>query len=126
MPVYLASLAENLRRWLEVGKFFLANSLFLSDGVKVSVCGNDLLESLYGNVCAESHQSVIDIFHIVIVGNVESLLHDYSACVNVMIEEECCYASLLLAVYYCPVYRSCTTILRKQSCVNIESAEARH
>ena len=72
------------------------------------------------------HQTVVNIFYICLFWYIEGLLHYYSSRVDIVIQEECCYACLSLAVYYRPVYWGCSTILGQQCCVNIERTILRH
>ena len=72
------------------------------------------------------HQSIIDIFHISLIRNVESLFQNDSSCVNVMIQEESGHTRLCLAIDYCPVDGRSPTILGQQSRMDIERAILRH
>ena len=92
----------------------------------MAVAFQHLVDSLQSEICSQLHQTVINILHIVVVVDVEGVLHYNPACVNVVVEEESGDSCLNLTIDDCPVYRCCATILRQQGCMNIECAETRH
>ena len=81
---------------------------------------------LNGDVGTQVHQSVVDIFHISIVGNGKRLLQDDTARVDVVIEEERGHSCHGLAIDDRPVDGCSTTVLRQQGGMYIEGAEAGH
>jgi len=92
----------------------------------VSVVGEHQLQGLLGNVGTKVHESVIDIFHIGVVGNGKGFLQDDAAGVDVVVEKEGGHAGLGLAVDDGPVDGCRTPVLRQQRGVDVERAIPRH
>ena len=72
------------------------------------------------------HQTVVDVFHISRIRDIEGLLHDHTTCINVLVEEESGDTRLLLAIDDCPVDGGSTTILWQQGRMNVEGAVFGH
>ena len=85
-----------------------------------------LVDGLNGYLCAEHHQPVVDILHVVEVFDFKGFLHDDAPRIDVVVKEERGDACLSLAVDDRPVDGSRTTILRQQGRMHIESAETGH
>jgi len=79
-----------------------------------------------GYVSTEAHQSVINIFHIVIVLNIKGFLQNDTSGVDVFIEEERGDTRQSLSVDNGPVDRCRTTVLREQRRMDIERTESGH
>ena len=92
----------------------------------MAVGGNNGIESLQANLGAETHQSVVDILHVGIVGNGEVLLQNDAACVDIVVEEERCHARLRLTIDDGPVDGGGTAVLRQQGGMDIERAVLGH
>ena len=75
----------------------------LRQSLGVAVGSNNVFYRLNTQLGTEVHQSVVDIFYVGRVGNVESLLADDAASIDVVVEEESGDASLRLTVDDGPV-----------------------
>ena len=124
MPVDLTSFFEDFRGRVQFGGG--GDELFLWHGIHMTAALDDAVDGLDGHVGAESHQSVIDILHVGIVGDVERPLHDDAARVDVVVEEEGGDTCLTLAIDDCPVDGRGSAILRQQGGVDVERAETGH
>ena len=98
----------------------------LCHGWHIAVTFQQQVDSLQCRLCTEHHETVVDIFHISIVGHGKRLLHDDTPRIDVMVEEERCNARLRLAVDDRPVDRCCTTVLWQESGMHIERSEPGH
>src|SRR5574344_496372 len=106
--------------------FTFSYQLFLRNTLNRSITIQHLIDSINGNICAQLHQSFINIFHISIIRNRETLLHNDSSRINILIQEESRYPSFCFSIDYSPIDWSCTTIHRQQSSMHIKSSEPWH
>ena len=98
----------------------------LVGGGHAAVAGQHQVDGLHGDVGAEVHQSVVDVFRVGLVGQGEAFLQDNAARVDVVVEEKGGHTRLGLAVDDGPVDGCRTAILRQQGGVHVESAEPGH
>ena len=77
-------------------------------------------------IAACYHQFIVERTDVIFGQNRHTLLTYYRTFVYLVVQEECCDSALGLAIYDGPIDWSCTAILRKKRCVQIECSQARH
>ena len=102
------------------------HQLFLRDTLRTTVGSHDAFQRLQTDLRTQVHQSVVDVFHIGAVRNVEGLLHDDAPRIDVLVEEEGRHTRLCLTVDDRPVDRGRTAILGQEGRMYVEGAVFRH
>ena len=87
---------------------------------------DDALQGVDTYLRTKVHKSVIHILHVIIVEDVEGLLHNHATGIDVMVEEECGDSRACLAVDYRPVDGSGTAVLWQQGGMHVECAVFGH
>lgn len=120
VPVYAAGLLEYLGGRAQ----FIGRNLSLRD--RLDITGKDILKGADRQVGTKSHKLVVHGAGIVGRQDWYAFPVDYVAGINLVLKEKGGYASLLVTVYYCPVYGSGTAILGQQRAVQVKGAQTRH